>query len=56
MNIYYFTEPCFPNCSGSGTSDHKDSFEKLEATVLTESKSKTKKLLGKGMRMSERDR
>ena len=31
--------------------DGKDSFEELEAAVLTESKSKAKKLDGKGMKM-----
>ena len=31
--------------------DGKDSFEELEAAMLTESKSKAKKLDGKGMKM-----
>ena len=45
-----------PQIIGGYLLDGKDSFEELEAAILTESKSKAKKLLGKGMRMSERDR
>ena len=40
-----------PQIIGGYLLDGKDSFEELEAAVLTESKSKSKKLDGKGMKM-----
>ena len=40
-----------PQIIGGYLLDGKDSFEELEAAVLTESKSKVKKLDGKGMKM-----
>ena len=39
-----------PQIIGGYLLDGKDSFEELEAAVLTESKSKEKKLGGKGMK------
>ena len=40
-----------PQIIGGYLLDGKDSFEELEAAVLTEPKSKAKKLDGKGMKM-----
>ena len=40
-----------PQIIGGYLLDGKDSFEELEAAILTESKSKAKKLDGKGMKI-----
>ena len=49
--IPLFAKAQEPQIVGGYLLDGKDSFEELEAAVLTESKSKAKKLDGKGMKM-----
>ena len=50
--IPLFAEAQEPQIVGGYLLDGKDSFEELEAAVLTESKSKAKKLDGKGMKLA----